>query len=117
MKAASEFATIYLYRGDVDFRKWIRGLVAMIQHEFGKDPGAPALFVFVARDRKRIKAVYWDKTGFSLWLKVLERDRFIMPKAGARLDEIHAEELSKFLDGINIFVQKPHEALQYESYA
>jgi len=62
-------------------------------HEFGKDPGAPALFVFVARDRKRIKAVYWDKTGFSLWLKVLERDRFI-PKLLIRVVQYERKLMS-----------------------
>lgn len=70
---------IYLYRDAVDFRKSINGLVLIVEQELGLSPLAEALYVFCNRSRDKLKLVYWDKTGFALWYKRLEKDKFKWP--------------------------------------
>ena len=67
---------VYLHRDYVDFRKSINGLVLIIEQELSLLPMSGAVFVFCNRKRDKVKIVYWDKTGFCLWYKRLERHRF-----------------------------------------
>ena len=70
---------IYLYRDAVDFRKSINGLVMVVEQGLGLPPFTEALYVFCNRGRDKPKLVYWDKTGFALWYKRLEKDKFKWP--------------------------------------
>jgi transposase len=72
--------SIYLHRDVVDFRKSINGLVTIVEQEMQLSPFTPALFVFCNRNRDRIKVLYWDRTGFCLWYKRLEKERFKWPR-------------------------------------
>lgn len=75
--------------------------------------GPEKLFVFVSRCGKKLKMLYWDKTGFALWYKRLEKQRFHWPKSHD--DAViagSADQLQKLLVGFDVF-QKPHEYLQY----
>lgn len=47
----------------------IPGLSAVIEAETGAAPEEKALYVFVSKDFKRVKRLYWDKTGFAMWYK------------------------------------------------
>lgn len=77
---------IYLYGTDVDFQKSINGLVLLVEQELKRSAFEPALFVFCNRGRDKIKALYWDRTGFALWYKRLERHLFKWPKMGDQLE-------------------------------
>jgi transposase len=76
MKMFVEPGAVYLHREGVDFRKSINGLVAIVGQEMNRSPFADALFVFCNRARDKLKIVYWDQTGFCLWYKRLEQERF-----------------------------------------
>ncbi len=114
MKSSSEFSSIYLWKRSVDFRKSINGLSAMVQEEMKLDPYSNSLFIFCCQRRKKIKILYWDRTGFALWYKRLEEDLFPWPK---HLDvetlEMSSRELEWILDGINIWDIKPHTDKKY----
>lgn len=114
MKSLSDFDSIYLWRNPVDFRKSINGLSSLVQEELKLNPFESALFIFCCARRKRIKILYWDRTGYALWLKRLEEDLFPWPRT---LDEeiikISSKELQWVLDGINIWKIKPHEVKKY----
>lgn len=114
MKSPSDFDSIYLWRSPVDFRKSINGLGAIVQEEMKLNPFDSALFIFCCGRRKRLKILYWDKTGFAIWYKKLEEDLFPWPKS---LEEevitISSKELGWVLDGINIWAIKPHEEKNY----
>ena len=60
---------IYLYRESVGFRKSINGLAAIIESDTDLPLGSGALFMFT----NKIKVLYWDKIGFALWYKRLEK--------------------------------------------
>ena len=75
-------ASIYLYREPVDFRQSINGLSILVQESMALDVFSPSLFVFGNRRRDKIKIVFWDKTGFCLFYKRLERDKFKWPRRG-----------------------------------
>ena len=104
MKAVSSFTKVYLHREPVDFRKSINGLGAIVQEEMELDPFSNHLFIFCCQRRKRIKILYWDKTGFALWYKKLEEDLFPWPKDSAEeVLELKPRELEWILEGINIW--------------
>ncbi|WP_049721474.1 IS66 family insertion sequence element accessory protein TnpB [Gilvimarinus polysaccharolyticus] len=105
---------VYLHREPVDFRKAINGLSVIVQDEMAISPFDPALFVFCNKKRSQLKVLYWDETGFALWQKRLERDKFKWPK---RLPEdpvvLDHEQWQWLLRGFDIAQLKPHETLFY----
>lgn len=108
---------VYLYTGVVDMRKSIDGLAMLVEGSMELTPMQPALFVFCNRCRDKIKMLYWERNGFVLWYKRLEKHRFKWPKAiGKKLSAtITGYELNLLLDGMDIFNNKPHEALFYQA--
>ena len=73
-------ARIFVRPGATDMRKQINGLVVLVQEEMQTSPFETALFVFCNAQRRLLKAVYWDRTGFCLWMKRLEKGRFPWPR-------------------------------------
>ena len=116
MRSINSFPKIYLHVGAVDFRNSIGGLSSLVQAGLELDPFESALFVFCCKNRKRIKILYWDKTGFALWYKKLERDRFPWPKSNeAKAVIIAPEHLDWLLSGIDIWNIKPHQEKSYSN--
>ena len=70
---------VYLHRLPVDFRKQINGLAVLVSESMQLEVFKPALYVFANGARNRVKVLYWDGDGFCLWLKRLEKSRFIWP--------------------------------------
>jgi len=108
-------AKIFLRPGATDMRKAINGLTAIVQEAMGQNPFSGNVYVFCGRNRKVLKAVYWDKTGFWLSQKRLEKDRFPWPRDGAEARELTAEHLRMLLEGIDFF--KAHKELFYKKAA
>ena len=107
---------VYLCRDIVDMRKSINGLSILVEQTLGLDPFAAQLFVFCNRKRDKVKILYWERSGFALWYKRLERDRFPWPDERAdALVSMTGRELNWLLDGIDLFRLKPHASLSYES--
>lgn len=114
MISLSAFDGIYLCREFVDFRKSIDGLSALVE-EMGLDPFKKYLFVFCSRRRNRLKILYWDLSGFALWYKRLEKERFHWPKSYAQdVIELDSEKLRWLLQGVDVWKIKPHEILQFK---
>lgn len=94
---------IYLGVKPVDFRKAHDGLLAVVRDEFGDDPFAGSLFVFFNRRRDRVKCLLWDRNGFWLFYKRLERGTFLVEVTGSgKRVEIPRVELSMILEGIDL---------------
>jgi transposase len=115
VKAAEGFVEVYLYRDVVDFRKSIDGLAAIVAEEIKHDVFSGALFVFCSRSRDKLKALYWDRSGYALWYKRLEEERFIWPrKHDEAVIALAGEKLKMLLEGIDIWNMRPHRALSYK---
>lgn len=109
-----DFASVYLHRETVDFRKSIDGLSAIVENEMGLSPLSKHLFVFTNRNRSRIKILYWDKTGFALWFKRLETERFPWPRKFEKdVIELKPRELAWLLEGYEFWKMKPHSIVNY----
>jgi transposase len=106
-------APIYLRPGNTDLRKSINGLSAIVQQAMNKDPFEGGYFVFCNKSRHLLKIIYWDKSGFALWYKRLEKAKFPWPKSKQEYESISKEQIGWLLDGIDFF--KVHETLSYRS--
>lgn len=106
--------SIYLCRDPVDFRKAVNGLSIIVQEQMDLSLFDRSLFVFCNKRRTQIKALYWDATGFALWQKKLEKDKFKWPrKCEHSTVQLEHEQWCWLLRGFNIHNMKPHEALFY----
>jgi transposase len=107
---------VYLCRDVVDMRKSINGLSILVEQALGLDPFASALFVFCNRKRDKIKILYWERTGFVLWYKRLEKHRFAWPLSGTEeIVLLTGRELNWLLDGVDVFAMQPHEEISFKT--
>jgi len=94
---------IYVRIGKTDMRKQINGLSILVQDEFELNPFENSLFVFCNKPKNRLKILYWDRNGFCLWLKRLEKHKFPWPNGEASAKEINSEQLKMILDRIDFW--------------
>lgn len=100
----------YVCRDLIDMRNGVDGLSYLVAPLLEQDPLSGHLFVFVGRDRRKVKVLYWDRTGFALWYKRLEQGRFPDPDTLARRG-LSVAELHAWLEGIDIPTLQPHPPL------
>lgn len=96
---------IYVAAEPVDLRRGFDGLAATTRSIIGADPMSGHVFCFVNRRRNRIKLLVWDRTGYVLLYKRLERGTFEIPTApalGERHVELDAGELGLMLEGLDL---------------
>jgi transposase len=94
---------IFLATEPADLRKGFDGLAGLVRRH-GGDPFSGHLYAFVSRRRDRVKILTWDRGGFVVWYKRLERGRFPVPGRAvgdARTLALDAGELGLLLDGID----------------
>ena len=60
MRPANTLPVVYLYRNAVDFRKASLGLSAIVERELGRNPFDGELYVFINRQRNKIKCLFWE---------------------------------------------------------
>jgi transposase len=104
-------ARIFVRPGATDMRKHINGLSAIVESTMHQSPLSGDLFLFANRQRSVLKVVYWDRNGFCLWLKRLEKDRFPWPNDIDEAREITKDEVTMLLRGIDFWHE--HKELRY----
>ena len=115
MKNFSSFEKIFICGYPVDFRKGILSLSALVSAELQEDFFSEALFLFYNKSRNCIKAVYWDYSGFAMWVKLLDKEKFPFPKNNhEKKYTITEEQLKWILSGIDPWKIKTHKKLQYK---
>ena len=106
---------IFLRPGTTDLRKAANGLSAIVQEDMKQDPFSGSVYIFCNRGRKLLKAVYWDKTGFWLCQKRLEKAKYPWPMDEKEARELTVQELQMLLAGIDFF--KAHKEVFYKRVA
>ena len=91
IRPANEGIDVWLCVEPVDFRKQITGLATLVPDALAMDPFSTQLFLFTNRRRTQCRILYWEKCGFVLWQKRLERARFAWPR---RADAVPSSEES-----------------------
>ncbi|MEB2346706.1 MAG: IS66 family insertion sequence element accessory protein TnpB [Deltaproteobacteria bacterium] len=111
-----ETVRVHLCREAVDFRKAINGLSALVAEDLALDPFSAHVFGFCNRRRDQVKLLVWERNGFVLWQKRLEKDRFPWPRGGEdAVLAVTGRELNWLLDGIDVFRLRPHAELSFSS--
>ena len=106
---------VYLALGVTDMRAGIDRLSMTVQGILDLDPFSGHLFVFCNRRRDAIKVLYWDRNGFCLWHKRLEKHRFCWPERVSEVMNIAPQQLGWLLDGLTLTPQGAHQKLHYKS--
>lgn len=95
---------VFLATAPADMRRAMDGLAGLVRSGLGEDPMSGDLFAFTNRARDRIKILVWDRSGFWVLYKRLEKGTFGWPResgtAGHR--SWTAEELALLLEGIDL---------------
>lgn len=91
---------IFLAPGATDMRKAIDGLAALTRSVLSADPLSGHLFVFCNRRRDRMKILVWDRSGFWLLMKRLEKGTFAWPSDASPVS-LSWKELTILLEGFD----------------
>lgn len=107
---------IFVARAATDMRKSFNTLAALVEHQLGHDPYAGDVFVFIGRQKNRMKVLVWDASGFWLCARRLESGTFAVPKplmeAGARdTVQVSPGEMAMILEGVSV-----HRATYHRHY-
>ena len=116
IRPRNDLERVYVYRHPVDMRKATNGLVVLVESVLCLDPFSSQLFVFHNRRRDIVKMVWWERNGFCLWTKRLEKERFKWPvHLEGDVIALDGQQLNWVLDGYDLSVMRPHRALRYSS--
>lgn len=99
---------IYLCTEPVDFRKGFDGLTGIVTAKLGHGITDRALFLFVNRKRDRIKALWWETGGLTLWYRRLEQGTVELPKPDDDASQITIDsvELAMWIAGVSLKAAK-----------
>lgn len=82
----------------------INGLYNIVRTEMDVPPLSGAVFIFFSKNRQQVKMLRWDRDGFLLYQKRLERGTFELPlfKAGEKKAVMPYRTLSAIMGGISL---------------
>ena len=106
---------VFIALGTTDMRKSIDGLSILVSEKFNLDPFSGHLFVFCNRKQNMVKILYWDRNGFCLWHKKLEKDLFQWPTSKEQVFTVGSQALAWLMDGLSIHQEKAHKMLKYST--
>jgi transposase len=84
----------------IDMRCSFDRLAGLVQDVLGQDTFSGHMFVFRNREESKIKILYWDRDGYAIWYKRLEKGRFALPPAAASF-EVETTAFMMLLNGID----------------
>lgn len=115
MKSLSSFTGVFIHKGPVDMRRGINGLCDIVQMASMGDLSGKNLFVFCGKRRNSIKVLYFDRSGFCLWQKRLDVDRFPWPKKHTEeIVAVSPQQLTWLLEGFDVWKMKPFAETKFE---
>lgn len=109
MIGSTRQVSVHAYAAPTDMRKGFDGLALLVAQGLGRDVLSGDLFLFVAKNRRRAKVMYWDGTGLCVFAKRIEKGRFVAPwerGAGKEL-RLTMSELALLLEGSDLVGKVP----------
>jgi transposase len=96
---------VFVATAPCDLRKQFDGIAVLVEQGLRHDPRSGHLFVVFNRRGDQVRILFWDRQGYCMFAKRLERGRFHLPweqpAAGAAV-EMEAAELALILEGIQL---------------
>jgi transposase len=93
---------IWLCSKPTDMRKSFDGLAALAKNQMHEDPLSGHLFVFINRRKTYVKILYFDRSGYCLWMKRLEQGRFNYNSKHEDKQALNWMQLKLILEGIDL---------------
>jgi transposase len=107
---------LFLSLDAIDMRKSINGLCAMITDYFKEKPSSGNIFLFCSANRRRVKILFFDRNGFVVYYKRLERGRFRFKIARDGVAEITGAQLQWLLAGLDFQLMQEFSELDYTNF-
>ena len=104
---------IYLANTAIDMRKSIDTLCILVQDKFNQTPSDGSYYIFCNKAKDKVKVLYWDRDGFALWYKRLEKTRFKLEFGNEGTLHITADEFNWLLSGLDY---RNHQVRKSQNY-
>jgi transposase len=92
---------VWLAAGVTDMRKGMDGLAALVQTTLAENPFSGHVFAFRGKRGDLLKLLWWSGDGMNLYVKRLERGRFVWPQAASGTVHLTSAQLSMLIEGID----------------
>lgn len=92
---------IWFHPVPIDFRKQIDGLIMLVSDQLALNPTSGQLFLFRDKTGRKIKMLWWDRNGFWLFYKRLEKGRMKFPSVKESMMTLTRDQLSWLLSGLD----------------
>jgi len=104
MVSLSVSTRYFLYRHQADMRKGFDGLSGLVRNELQKDPLSGDVFIFFNKRHNQVKLLLWERDGFSIYYKRLEKGTYELPTMNdsSSSAELRSDELMFILQGISL---------------
>jgi len=116
MLTLTDGSQVYLSLMPVDMRKSINGLSVLVFDALSKSPQSGDVFIFYNKTKNKVKLLFWDRNGFVLYYKRLERGKFKFSQATEGVIELHEDQLSWLLAGLDFQLMQEFSDLNYSDY-
>ena len=114
---ASGFRKVYIAAGYTDLRRGIDGLASIVKFNFQLEPyEKDILFLFCGRRSDRIKGLVWERDGFLLLNKRLERGNFMWPRTESEVRALTSQQFRWLMEGLTISPKKTVQEIQSPEY-
>lgn len=108
---------VHVYGAFCDMRKSFDTLSALVAQQMKLELLSGDVFLFVGKDRRRSKALFWDGTGLCVYSKRLEKGRFAAPwtRGEGQTVRLTMTELALFLEGSELIGKQALSPAPYTS--
>lgn len=107
---------IFLYHQAVDMRKAINGLSILVCDNINSSQMDGDIFIFHNKQRDKMKVLFWDRNGFVLYYKRLEKHKFKIPKNQMGEIKLNEQQLQWLLAGLDFMLMSEFDELDYSDF-
>lgn len=105
---------IWLYCQATDMRKSFHGLLALVLTQLARDPLSGDMFVFINRRKTHMKILYFDGSGYCIWMKRLEQGQFnYRPHSSEKYRQLDWTQLRLLLVGMEVKTYRQYKRYQH----